>query len=146
MSGRRATEHPCANGCGRMVRRTPYQLRRYGFQVCGKACLDEYNHKRAAARPVRQRSRWIRGGYVYVYVGPRHHLADSKGYAPEHYLITEDILGRRLRANERVRRLASGDRQDNRPAVLFIEWIDQQSGEARAANVLAVARAEAGEG
>ena len=33
-------------------------------------------------------------GYVKVYIGRNHPKADSSGYAYEHRLIAEDILGR----------------------------------------------------
>lgn len=41
-------------------------------------------------------------GYVLIRVGVRHHLADVRGYAYEHRLIGERILGRRLRRGEHV--------------------------------------------
>jgi hypothetical protein len=44
-------------------------------------------------------------GYVLVYVGKDHHLADVRGYAYEHRLIAEKKLGRRLKKNELVHHL-----------------------------------------
>lgn len=41
-------------------------------------------------------------GYVLIRVGVGHHLADVRGYAYEHRLIGEKILGRRLRRGEQV--------------------------------------------
>ena len=41
-------------------------------------------------------------GYVLVRVGESHHLADVRGYAYEHRLVAERILGRRLRKREIV--------------------------------------------
>lgn len=41
-------------------------------------------------------------GYVLIYVGKKHHLADVRGYAYEHRLVAERILGRRLKPEEEV--------------------------------------------
>jgi hypothetical protein len=41
-------------------------------------------------------------GYVKVYVGTAHHLADGKGYAYEHRLVAEEKLGRLLLPGEIV--------------------------------------------
>lgn len=41
-------------------------------------------------------------GYVLIYVGKHHHLADVRGYAYEHRLLAENILGRELKENELV--------------------------------------------
>lgn len=35
-------------------------------------------------------------GYMLIYVGKHHHLADVRGYAYEHRLVAEQMLGRRL--------------------------------------------------
>jgi hypothetical protein len=41
-------------------------------------------------------------GYVLIRVGRGHHLADVRGYAYEHRLLAEKMLGRRLRKGELV--------------------------------------------
>lgn len=41
-------------------------------------------------------------GYVLIRVGKDHHLADVRGYAYEHRLNAEKMLGRRLRPGEIV--------------------------------------------
>ena len=41
-------------------------------------------------------------GYVLVFVGKDHHLADIRGYAYEHRLVAEKKLGRRLLPEEEV--------------------------------------------
>lgn len=58
-------------------------------------------------------------GYVRVLVGLAHHLADSKGYAYEHRLIAEKILGRWLRKGEVIHHL-NGNKQDNRPENIVV--------------------------
>lgn len=57
--------------------------------------------------------------YILVRVGVRHHLADVRGYAYEHRLVAEQILGRRLRAGEEVSH-RNGKRDDNRAANIVI--------------------------
>lgn len=41
-------------------------------------------------------------GYVLIRVGKNHHLADCRGYAYEHRLEAEKMLGRKLRPGEQV--------------------------------------------
>lgn len=53
-------------------------------------------------------------GYVLVRVGKDHHLADVRGYAYEHRLVAERMLGRRLRDGE-IPHHISGVKTDNRP-------------------------------
>ena len=51
-------------------------------------------------------------GYVLIKVGTHHHLSDVRGYAYEHRLIAEKLIGRRLRKGEQVHH-RNGDRMDN---------------------------------
>jgi hypothetical protein len=41
-------------------------------------------------------------GYVLIRVGISHHLADVRGYAYEHRLVAEQMLGRQLQPGEQV--------------------------------------------
>jgi len=59
-------------------------------------------------------------GYILVYVGKEHHLADVRGYAYEHRLVAEQMLGRRLAAGEIVHH-RNGDKADNRPANIEVK-------------------------
>lgn len=58
-------------------------------------------------------------GYVLIRVGVDHHLADVRGYAYEHRVIAEKILGRQLVGNEMVHH-KDGDKRNNSPANLTI--------------------------
>lgn len=58
-------------------------------------------------------------GYVLVRVGKDHHLADVRGYAYEHRLVAERMLGRRLRKGEQIHH-KNGDKTDNRPENLEV--------------------------
>lgn len=54
-------------------------------------------------------------GYVLIRVGTEHHLADVRGYAYEHRVVAEALMGRRLRAGEQVHHI-DGNKQNNSPA------------------------------
>lgn len=53
-------------------------------------------------------------GYVLIRVGHDHHLADVRGYAYEHRIVAEQMLGRRLKQGELVHH-KNEVRTDNRP-------------------------------
>ena len=53
-------------------------------------------------------------GYILIFVGKSHRLADVRGYAYEHRLVAEKILGRRLRDGEQVHH-KDGDKANNQP-------------------------------
>jgi hypothetical protein len=58
-------------------------------------------------------------GYILVYVGKKHHLADVRGYAYEHRLIAENKIGRRLNKGELVHHI-DGNPQNNNPENLEV--------------------------
>lgn len=58
-------------------------------------------------------------GYVLVFVGKAHHLADVRGYAYEHRVVAEQLLGRELLAGEQIHHI-NGVKTDNRPANLEV--------------------------
>jgi hypothetical protein len=78
------------------------------------------NHARGTAHP-----RWKGGqtvsshGYLKLHVGKGHHLADPNGYAYEHQIIAESVIGRPLGLDEVVHH-RNGKKTDNRPANLEV--------------------------
>lgn len=58
-------------------------------------------------------------GYVLIRVGKSHHLADVRGYAYEHRLVAEQILGRRLESTEQVH-YRNEIKTDNSPENLIV--------------------------
>lgn len=53
-------------------------------------------------------------GYVLILVGANHHLADCRGYAYEHRIVAEEILGRRLKSGEQVHHKDSNKQNNKR--------------------------------
>ena len=58
-------------------------------------------------------------GYVLIRVGAKHHLSDVRGYAYEHRIVAEAIVGRRLFPGEQIHHL-NGNRQDNRKSNIVV--------------------------
>lgn len=52
-------------------------------------------------------------GYILLYVGKQHNLADCRGYAYEHRLVMQKKLGRKLKKNELVHH-KDGNRKNNK--------------------------------
>jgi hypothetical protein len=107
---------PCACGCGRTLtshdgRNRP---RRY---ISG--------HNPTEGFKPGHRMNWKGGrtvtpsGYVLLRVRAGHHLADVRGYAPEHRLVAEEKLGRRLLPGEVPHHL-NGVKSDNRPENIVV--------------------------
>jgi hypothetical protein len=59
-------------------------------------------------------------GYVLIRVGTDHHLADVRGYAYEHRLVAEQVVGRRLRPGEVIHHV-NHVKTDNRPENIRVE-------------------------
>lgn len=58
-------------------------------------------------------------GYIQIFVGKRHHLADCRGYAYEHRLNAEIKIGRKLRKGEEVHH-DDENKSNNTPSNLII--------------------------
>ena len=58
-------------------------------------------------------------GYVLIHVGRSHHLCMRNGYAYEHRVVAERMLGRKLNKGERPHH-KNEDKTDNRPENLEI--------------------------
>ena len=53
-------------------------------------------------------------GYRLIYVGKSHHLSDISGYAYEHRIVAEGIIGRKLKPGEEVHH-KDGNKLNNLP-------------------------------
>lgn len=76
--------------------------------------------------------RWNNGrmrtshGYICIAVPEGHHLRQAHGYAYEHQLVAEEMLGRRLLFNEAVHHL-NGNRTDNRWENLHVQSVSEHA-------------------
>ena len=59
-------------------------------------------------------------GYVLIFVGKEHHLADIRGYAYEHRLVMEAKVGRKLKKGEVVHH-KDGNKSNNKPENLELK-------------------------
>lgn len=91
-----------------------------GLVLCNKPCYTnrmpekrEKNHNWKGGRTKTEH------GYILIRVDISHHLADIRGYAYEHRLIAEEILGRPLKKNEIVHHV-NGIKDDNRKENLIV--------------------------
>lgn len=124
--------------CGKPVERrvTDSRPRHY----CNMSCAAKM--PKGGGRPAKGRTIGTKHvnthGYVDVYVGPDHPMANKRGYTGEHRLVMMEKIGRPLLANETPHHV-NLNRQDNRPENLEL-WASSQPKGARASDLLAHAR------
>ncbi len=122
---------PCSiDGCPRpLFARGWCQPHYYRWKRTGDARAVEALRDHSAYGTGRQ----VKDGYVRVSAHD-HPDADSRGYALEHRLVMEQVLGRRLLPFETPHH-RNGDRGDNRPANLEL-WASSQPKGQRAIDLL----------
>lgn len=118
---------PCkVDGCAKPSRR---------WGMC-KACSSLWYQTGRTERVRAMSGRSMSGdGYVRVWVGREHPMADSNGYVKEHRLVMARALGRALHADESVHH-RNGDRADNRLANLEL-WVRPQPSGVRVEDAVA---------
>jgi hypothetical protein len=96
-----------------------------GVKLCSKLCIAKYNIRKlkkfldipsCIEGASRKLDKSI--GYVRIYA-PMHPEANTWGYAYEHRIVAEQMIGRRLEKNEVVHH-KNGKRWDNRPENLEV--------------------------
>jgi len=91
----------------------------------GVIAMQEQDTTKRSGQSGRNNPNWRGGrivpehGYVMIRVGEGHHLADIRGYAYEHRLVAEKMIGRRLEPKEVVHH-KNHERWDNRPENLTV--------------------------
>ena len=97
------------------------KVKKYGPEAAGKDMRGRHgNHARGEKNARWNGGRWTHpDGYIGIAVPVGHHLRQAHGYAFEHQLVAEEILGRRLLPNEVVHH-RNGRRDDNRPENLEV--------------------------
>jgi hypothetical protein len=107
--------HPSASSCA--IWSTRFGAARGGCVLHGEAAVADQSRER---NPFWKGGRVVASnGYVLIRVDVDHHLADVRGYAYEHRLVAEIVLGRRLRRGEVVHH-RDGDKANNNPENLEV--------------------------
>lgn len=97
------------------------KVKRFGPEAAGKDLRGTHDNYRTGERHPRWNGgRWRHpDGYIGIRVPEGHHLRQAHGYAFEHHLVVEEMLGRRLRDDEEVHH-RNGVKNDNRPENLQV--------------------------
>lgn len=121
-----AAKQSCLERSRRYRRRK--KIAKYGRRYANVNMSGRHgNHARG-----KKNGRWNGGrfrhslGYIGIKVPRSHHLRQKHGYAYEHQLVAEKMLGRRLKRNEVVHH-KNGKRDDNRPCNLEVQTASQHA-------------------
>jgi len=98
------------------------KVKKYGPGAAGQDMRGRHgNHAKGEKNARWNGGRWHHpDGYIGIAVPEGHHLRQAHGYAFEHQLVAEEMLGRRLRDDEDVHH-RNGKRADNRPDNLEVK-------------------------
>lgn len=106
------------------------KIEKFGPAAAGKDMRGKHgNHARGPMNARWNGGKWRHpDGYIGVAVPEGHHLRQAHGYAFEHQLVAEEMLGRRLHDDEVVHH-RNGKRDDNRPGNLEVKTITEHARE-----------------
>lgn len=120
-SGHVAYKDPAKRRAARQRYLERKKVAKYGPDAAGQDMRGRHgNHATGEKNGRWNGGRWMHpDGYVGIAVPEGHHLRQAHGYAFEHQIVAEIMLGRRLRQDEVVHH-RNGDRTDNRPENLEV--------------------------
>lgn len=106
----------CSRACAGKLRRSsgPIPCERCGKEIPWPSSTNARFCSRECRRTPVGTKRPGANGYVHVYVGTEHPMANGAGWVQEHRYVLSEQLGRPLEPHERVHH-RNGQRDDNRP-------------------------------
>lgn len=123
-------------GVYRVCRLDECTSKHYGHGLC-RFHYDRYYRGVDLEKPRQAGSYVDKKGYIQVWVGKGHPSANSTGYACQHRLVVEEVIGRTLLRSENVHH-RNGDKSDNRPENLEL-WVSSQPSGQRPEDLVAYA-------
>ena len=91
------------------------EYKKHWFDSMQATCLKKYGGRSANFKG----GKVYKNGYIYTYVGLEFPGHDNRGYYPEHKLIAEKALKRKMKSDEIVHHI-NGKKDDNRNCNLLI--------------------------
>jgi len=111
--------------CGQVKLRLLSTIKKYKRNYCSDECRAKAIKKFyfGENHMSHENGRYVHEGYVHI-KKPGHHRSDRCGYVPEHIIVAEKKLGRKIKKTEHVHH-DNEQRSDNRPENLVVMSVSE---------------------